>query len=168
MRFATVAALVLAGTLSVLTANGQEVDLRGKFIKQCEYYLGSWATEREDDGSVYRGTWTVKWSPEKACLVTNWVGDTPTGSMSATRIQGWDAASQKLLVVEFGKDGSSSIERYTIVSDRIDEGDITRVDANGKRHKATARTDRMKKDVFTWTVTEDGKTMAIRFRRVKK
>jgi hypothetical protein len=70
--------------------------------------------------------------------------------------------------VDFSPDGSSSVERYEIVSDRIDEGDITAVDANGEVRKMTARTDRAERDLFTWTVTEDGEARVFTFRRVKK
>ena len=48
------------------------------------------------------------------------------------------------------------------------EDEISRVDADRATHKATARTDRMEQDHFTWTVTEKGKAVEYKFRRVKR
>ena len=168
MKFSTVTAIVFAATLLVSAVGGQEAGLPGKFIKECKYFVWDWATEVEIEGKVYRGTWTVRWSPDKACIVSHYEADTPAGPLSGTRIEGWDTSTDKLLVVDFGKDGSSSVERYTIVSDRIDEGEIAGVDAEGKRFEATARTDRMEENRFTWTVTKDGKPTVYKFNRVKK
>ena len=153
---------------SMVVGQAEAANLPDEFVKQCNYYLGEWATEAEIEGKLYRGTWTVEWSPEKACLVTHWSAETPTGPGKGTRIQGWDAATKKVLVVDFGENGGSSIERYTILSDRIDEGTILRSKADGSTHNATARTDRMEQDHFTWTVTEDGKSVVHKFRRIKK
>jgi len=160
--------LLLVASMVVGQAEAEQANVPGEFARQCEYYQGDWATEWEADGKVYRGTWTVDWSPEKACIVTHWKGVGPTGPSEGTRIHGWDASTNKVLIVDFGKDGGSSIERYKILSDQVDEGEISRVDADGTKHKLTARTDRMEKDRFTWTVTEDEKSTVYTFRRVKK
>jgi hypothetical protein len=73
-----------------------------------------------------------------------------------------------MLVVDFGTDGSSSVERYVIVSDKVDEAEIEGVDREGNPLRATARTFRKERDFFTWTVTEDGQAVEYKFRRVKK
>jgi hypothetical protein len=158
---------VIVLLLLAAAARAQQVNLPKEFVKDCEYFLGDWATEAEIDGTVYHSTWTARWSPDKSCLVTHWAADTPDGPARGTRIQGWDALTKKMLVVDFSPNGASSIERYEIVSDEVDEGEITRVDAQGKPHKATARTLRRSPDFFTWTVTEDGKAVPHKFRRVK-
>ena len=160
------AAMFLAASMMLGQADGANVP--DEFVRQCKYYLGEWASEVEVDGKVYRGTLTVTWSQDKACVLVLWAAETPTGRGSGTRVQGWDASTKEVLVVDFGKDGGSSIERYKIISDRIDEGKISRVDAEGSLHKATAHTDRMDQDHFTWTVTEDGRPTAYKFHRVKK
>ena len=73
-----------------------------------------------------------------------------------------------MLVVDFGKDGSSSIERYQLGEDGIDKGQISAVSSEGEKSKATARTVRTESDLFTWTVVRKGEPQkAYTFRRRK-
>jgi hypothetical protein len=153
--------------LAVSTASAADVNLPADFIKECEYYCGDWKSEVDNDGTVYRGTWTVRWSPEKTCLVTHWAAETPDGPAKGTRVEGWDAVAKKVLVVDFGTGGSSSVERYTITVNNVSEGEIAGVHSHGKAFKATARVVR-KPDFFTWTVTQDEEAIEYRFSRVKK
>ena len=145
-----------------------KANLPEEFVKMSDYYVGDWETEAEIDGTVYRGTWTARWSQDNTCLVTYWVADTPTGPARGTRIQGWDESAKKFLIVDFGTGGSSTIERYTIVSEKVDEGDMVGIDSEGEPIKATARTFKKEPDFFTWTVTKDGEATEYKFRRVKK
>ena len=101
-------------------------------------------------------------------MVTHWAGDTSTGPSSSTRVHGWDALTKKMLVVNFSPNGASAVERYELVSDKVDEGEITGINAEGKPRKATARTVREKPDYFTWTVKEDGEVVVSKFTRIKK
>ena len=143
-------------------------ELPDVFMEVSKYFVGEWASAIEVDGKVYRGTWAVKWSPEKACLVSYYEAETPDGPIAGARIQGWDAASKKMLVVDFGKDGSSSIERYQLGEDGIDKGRISAVSSEGEKSKATARTVRTESDTFTWTVAKKGEPQkAYTFRRRK-
>ena len=160
------ACLVVLFTVSTVSA--ADVGLPVEFVKECEYYLGDWATEVEIGGKVYRGEWIVKWSPDKTCLVTHWAAETPTGRAKGTRVEGWDAVTKKVLVVDFGTGGSSSIERYTITSNNVSEGEMSGIDAEGKAFQATARAERKKPDFFIWTVTRDGQVREYRFQRSKK
>jgi hypothetical protein len=159
-------ALLVAASL--LGQVEQESALPDAFRDVSTYFVGDWASEVELEGKVYRGTWTVKWSTSKACLVSYYEADTPEGPTAGTRVQGWDAASKKMLVIDFAKDGSSFIERYELGDDGIDRGKISGVNGKGERSKATARTVRTESDLFTWTVTEKGKPQrAFTFRRKK-
>jgi hypothetical protein len=166
ISFAIASTLAL-GVTSISSTYAGDGKLPEMFVSVSEYFVGDWASEVEVDGNVYRGTWTVDWSPEKACLVSYYKADSPDGPVAGTRVQGWDTSTEEMLVVEFSKSGSSSVERYKLGSNKIDEGKITAVDADGTSKKATARTDRTKRDSFTWTVTTDGQAQEYKFRRMK-
>ena len=135
---------------AISSVSAADVGLPAEFVKECEYYLGDWATEVEIGGTVYRGTWTVKWSPDKTCLVTHWAADTPDGPENGTRVFGWDARAKKVLIVDFANDGASSIERYTITSNQVSEGEMSGVERDGKPFQATARAERKTSEFFTW------------------
>jgi len=144
-----------------------EVNLPANFVRDCEYYVGNWATDVEIEGTLYRGKWIANWSPDKTCLVTHWAAETPNGPAKGTRVQGWDALTKKMLVVDFGSDGTSTIERYTITANQVSEGEISGAEPDGKPFKATARAEHKNPDYFIWTVTREGKATEYRFRRVK-
>lgn len=148
--------------------SGPEIKLPAEFVAECESYLGDWATEAEIDGKVYRGTWKVRWSPDRTCLITHWAADTPNGPGAGTRFEGWDGQAKKVLVVDFGSDGASSIERYRLTSNQVSEGEIVGVSPAGAPFRATARVVRNTPEFFTWTVTRDGHATEYRFRRVAK
>jgi hypothetical protein len=154
--------------LAAATVSAAEVKLPADFVRECESYVGDWATEAEIGGVLYRGKWIANWSPEKCCLDTHWTADTPNGPASGTRVQGWDATAKKVLVVDFGTDGSFSIERYTLTTNQTSKGEVSGADGDGKPFTATAHVVRKDQDFFTWTVTRDGKATENRFRRVKK
>lgn len=159
---------VFVTLIAAAAVSAADSKLPAEFVRECELYIGEWATEFEVDGVVCHGKWIARWSPEKSCLDTHWTADTPKGPASGTRVQGWDAITKKVLVVDFGADGSSSIERYTLTTNQKSEGEISGVDGEGKPVRATAQVLWKDKDFFTWTVTRDGKATENRFRRVKK
>lgn len=148
--------------------SGPEIKLPAEFVAECDSYLGDWATEAEIDGKIYRGTWIVRWSPDKTCLITHWAADTPNGPGAGTRFEGWDSQAKKVLVIDFGSDGASSIERYSLTSNQVSEGEIAGVSPAGAPFRATARLVRNTPDFLAWTVTRDGHAIEYRFRRVAK
>ena len=148
--------------------HAEEAKLPKLFLEECEYFVGEWSTEIEHDGTTYTGKWVAEWSKDKTCLVSWYEATTPTGPLRGTRVQGWDALSEQGLVVDFCSDGSSSIERYTLTKNKVSEGEISRVDEEGKPVKQTVRTVREAADFFTWTITEGDQVREHRFRRVGK
>jgi hypothetical protein len=60
--------VLLVGSMAVAGDSKPPAD----YVKDCQYYLGDWNTEAEIAGTVYRGTWIVRWSPNKTCLETHW------------------------------------------------------------------------------------------------
>jgi hypothetical protein len=161
-----IAVAVFAANIS--TACCQEVKLPQKFIEQSEFFVGEWTYQWDIDGNTYRGKWAAKWSPEKSCLISHFSSRGPDGPRSGTRIHGWDAAKEQMMVVNFSPDGSSSIERYTIVAGPVDEGEMTGIDEEGEPIKATLRIVRERDDLFVWTVTTDDQSVVYKFQRVKK
>ena len=127
-------------SLRRLSVSAADLKLPAEFVKDCSYYIGDWATDVEGAGTLYRGTWKVQWSADRACIISYWAADTPQGPARGTRVEGWDALKKKVLVVDFGTSGSSSIERYTLASNKVSEGEMAGIDGEGKPFKATART----------------------------
>jgi hypothetical protein len=168
MRRIAACAPCLAVFLGALSVSAADLKLPAEFVKDCSYYIGDWATDVEVAGTLYRGTWKVQWSADRACIISYWAADTPQGPARGTRVEGWDALKKKVLVVDFGTSGSSSIERYTLASNKVSEGEMAGIDGEGKPFKATARTVQKSPDFFIWTVTRDGKAMEYRFHRIKK
>jgi hypothetical protein len=147
--------------------DGAQAKLAPEFVKSSDYFIGTWNTESTANGQVYRGRWAADWSADKTCVISSWEGAESMGSPRGTRVLGWDPVAKQILLVDFGSNGSWSIERYTIVSDEVDEGTITGVDAEGKPYEAAVRTVKKDSDCFTWTVTRDGAPQENTFRRVK-
>ena len=159
---------ICASCLVLLVASFVSAELPTEVAKDLDTFVGDWLTEIEIDGKVYRGLWVAQWSDDRTCLDTYWTGATPDGPAKGTRIQGWDVATKKVVVVDFSTNGSSTIERYSITKNRVSEGTIAGVDEEGKRFDATARTQWIGPDRFTWTVKRGGDTLEYTFHRVNQ
>ena len=117
--------------------------------RQLRYFVGKWNYSWEMEGERYEGTWNVRWSPDRTCLLSHWSNDGPQGKVQGTITLGWDELEGQLVDVTFASDGTYAIARYDIKNRRVHEGSRSGVGRDGKALEGKLRLEKQK-DAFTW------------------
>lgn len=120
--------------------------------RQLSYFLGTWQYEWTEEGKPYKGTWGVRWSPDRTCLLSHWSNDGPDGPTRGTNVLGWDSEKGELVEMSFSSDGAHALARYQIKTPNLNEGSLSGVGPGGKPMKSNLRTAK-RRDSFTWTLS---------------
>jgi hypothetical protein len=154
----TVGELVMLNSallLLVASVAGQAVEpnIPKDVLASMDYYVGKWKGEGTDDGEVLRIQFTTRWAPGKHCTIMNMRSKTPDGVVLGTLVSGWDALNKEVVDVSYMSDGSRSVERWKIVSPKVEEATSTGVNADGKPTDSKFRIEKRSPDELVLTIT---------------
>lgn len=146
------AALLLVSVIAVGQADAPNVPKHA--LDSLGYYVGDWRSEWTEDGEKCAAEFTTKWVKGKYCTLMTGAMKTPKGVAQYTLISGWDALNEQIVDFSYASDGTHSIERWKIVSPKVEEARSTGVNAEGQATEAIFRIEKKDHNEFTLTITE--------------